>query len=203
MSIPYLKNKIIMIKNKEFAPRLDGNGKLMIRGRLSYVHLDEPWSGNENNEKKYSVSILIPKEDKATIEAVQKAVELAKAEGKTKKWGGIVPKKLQLPLRDGDEERDDEAYQGCYFFNASSSAKSPVKCFNRLKQELSPSEIYSGCWGLVSLKMFPYDASGNKGVAAGLNQVLFWADDEKLGGGSQGNDFEDLEIDEDEDLEDL
>lgn len=175
---------------------------MLIRARLSYVHLDAPWAGNENNEKKYSVSCIIPKEDKATIDAINKAVEMAKAEGKSKKWGGLVPKKLQLPLRDGDEERDDDAYQDAYFFNASS--KQPVKCFNRLKQEIEPTEIYSGAWGLVSVKMFPYDASGNKGIAAGLNQVLFWADDEKLGGSNQGNDFEDLDIDtEEEDIDDL
>ena len=116
-----------MIKNKEFAPRLSQDGKLLIRARLSYVHLDEPWSGNENNEKKYGVSLIIPKEDQATLDAVRKAIEMAKAEGKSKKWGGIIPKKLQTPLRDGDEEKEDEAYQEAYIFNANSSAKSPVK----------------------------------------------------------------------------
>lgn len=190
-----------MIKNKDFAPRLGADGKLMIRARLSYVHLDAPWSGSENNEKKYGVSLIIPKTDKATIEAVEKAVETAKAEGKSKKWGGTIPKKLSLPLRDGDEEKEDEAYQGSLFMNASS--KQPVKCFNRLKEEIDPSQIYSGAWGLVSLKMFPYDANGNKGVGVGLNQVLYWADDEPLGGGSNGNDFEDLDIEDDDDIDDL
>ena len=37
------------------------------------------------------------------------------------KWGGKVPANLKLPLRDGDIDRpDDEAYAGCYFFNANS-----------------------------------------------------------------------------------
>lgn len=178
-----------MIKNKEFAPKLKGEGKLLLRARMSYVHLSEMWAGNENAEKKYSVSCIIPKDDEETVKAIRQAVEKAKEEGKAKKWGGTIPRKLTLPLRDGDEEREeDEAYNDCYFFSASSNK--PVKVFDRGLQEANPDSIYSGCWGIVSVKFFPYDAAGNKGVGVGLNQVMFWADGDPLGGGSQGNDFE-------------
>ena len=191
-----------MIKNKEFKPIVKEDGRVLVKARLSYVHLDAPWSGSDANEKKYCVSCIIPKSDKATLEALGKAVDMAKEEGKAKKWGVAIPKKLSLPLRDGDEEKEDEAYADSFFFNASS--KQPVKTFNRLKEEIDPKDIYSGAWGLVSLKMFPYEAAGNKGVGVGLNQVLLWADDEKLGGGGGGNDFADLDIeDEADDLDDL
>ena len=40
--------------------------------RLSYAHLFEPVSINGGAEK-YSVSVLIPKDDKATIEKIEKA----------------------------------------------------------------------------------------------------------------------------------
>ncbi|MCH5241775.1 MAG: DUF2815 family protein [Muribaculaceae bacterium] len=191
-----------MIKNKQFKPQKKGD-RLFIRARLSYVHLDAPWAGNEGADKKYSVSCIVPKDDKETITFLEKEIEAAKAEGKTKKWGGVIPKKLSLPLRDGDEEKEDEAYKNSMFFSASS--QQPVKTFDRGTQECEPSKIYSGCWGIVSLKLFPYDAAGNKGIGAGLNQVMFWADDDTLGGASQGNDFEDIEgIDMDgEDLDDL
>lgn len=193
-----------MIKNKEFKPVMKEGGKLLVRVRVSYAHLDEPWAGNDNSEKKYSISCIIPKDDKESLQAVEKAIDEAKKEGKAKKWGGVIPKKLQLPLRDGDEEREeDEAYSDCLFFSASS--KQPVKTFNRGGEVCEPSEIYSGCWAIASLKFYPYDASGNKGVAVGLNQVLKWADDEALGGNNNGNDFEGLDgLDvEGEDLEDL
>ena len=39
--------------------------------RLSYAHLFEPVSINGGAEK-YSVSVLIPKDDKATIEKIEK-----------------------------------------------------------------------------------------------------------------------------------
>lgn len=182
---------------------MKSDGKLIIRCRCSYVHLDEAWANSDANEKKFTMSCIIPKSDKQTLATIQQAVEIAKEDGKIRKWGGIIPKKLQLPLRDGDEERDDPAYENSYFFNASS--KKPVKVMNRAQQECDPKEIYSGCWALVSVKMFAYDANGNRGVAAGLNQVMFWADDEPLGASNAGNDFEALEGTETEaeDLEDL
>lgn len=191
-----------MIKNKEFTPKAKGDGRVVIRARMSYVHLDEPWTGTEGAEKKYSVSCIIPKDDKATVDAIRNAIEEAKEAGKGKKWKGTVPKKLQISFRDGDEEKEDEAYENSYFFNANAAAKTPVKCYNRLKEEIDPSSIYSGCWALVSVTFFPYDTNGAKGVSAGLNQVLFWADDQPLGNG-RGNDFADLELDDDDDLDDM
>lgn len=192
-----------MVKNKEFKATIKEGNRLIIRARLSYAHLDAPWAGNDQTEKKYSASLIIPKEDTATVATINKAIAIAKEEGKAKKWGGIIPKKLQIVFRDGDEERDDEAYENSYFFNASS--RQPVKTMNRAQQECDPKDLYSGCWVLASVKMYPYDANGNKGIAAGLNQVMFWADDEPLGGSNTGNDFEDLEGTETEadDLDDL
>ena len=44
--------------------------------RLSYANVWEPASVNGSNPK-YSVSLIIPKEDKATIDAINRAVENA------------------------------------------------------------------------------------------------------------------------------
>jgi len=44
-------------------------------------------------------------------------------------------------------------------------------------------EFYSGCYGAAVLNFYPYDANGNRGVAAGLNVVVKTRDGEKLGGG--------------------
>ncbi|WP_219710562.1 ssDNA-binding protein, partial [Clostridioides difficile] len=74
---------------------------------------------------KYSVCILIPKSDKATLGRIKKAIDAAKEQGKTSKWGGKGPGNLKTPLRDGDAERADEAeeYVGMYFLNANSTQK--------------------------------------------------------------------------------
>ena len=88
--------------------------------RLSYFHGWEPTSINGGAEK-YSVSVLIPKDDKETVDAINAAIDAAIEEG-IAKFGGKKPNKaaIKLPLRDGDVERDDEAYKGHYFLNANS-----------------------------------------------------------------------------------
>ena len=90
--------------------------------RLSYANVWEPVSINGGTPK-YSVSLIIPKSDTKTIEAINAAVDTAIKEGAAK-FGGKIPNKaaLKLPLRDGDVERDDEAYKGAYFVNANSTS---------------------------------------------------------------------------------
>ena len=88
--------------------------------RLSYFHGWEPVSINGSPER-YSVSVLIPKDDTETVNAINNAVNTAIEEG-IGKFGGKKPNKasLKLPLRDGDTERNDEAYAGHWFINANS-----------------------------------------------------------------------------------
>jgi hypothetical protein len=169
--------------------------------RLSYANLFKPASIDGKGEEKYSVSLLIPKSDTETIAKIEAAVEVAKEMGKSK-WGGKIPAKLKLPLRDGDEERsDDDAYVGHYFINASSKSKPGV--VDRTKQPvLDQEEVYSGCYGRASINFYPFDTNGNRGVAAGLQNVQKLKNGEPLAGKSSAlDDFsEELELEEDDDL---
>jgi len=160
--------------------------------RLSYAHLFEPHA-IEGNEPKYSVSVIIPKSDKETLTAIKEAVEQAKKDGVTK-WGGKVPANLKTPLRDGDVERpDDEAYKNSYFLNASSKYKPGIVDQN-VQPILDATEVYSGCYARLTLNFYPFSASGNKGIAAGLGNVQKLADGEPLGGFTRAeDDFEAVE----------
>ena len=151
--------------------------------RLSFCHLFTPAKAPGSDKEKYSLSVIIPKTDKATINAINAAVEEAKKVGTTSKWGGKVPTKLHTPLRDGDEDRpDDPAYKNSYFFNCSSE-KRPTVYDAALQEILDPTEVYSGCYGRVNVNFFPYDRNGNRGIAAGQNMVQKKSDGEPLGGG--------------------
>ena len=66
--------------------------KVVVPGRLSYVNVFEPKSIN-GSDPKFSVSIIIPKSDKKTVNAILKAIEAAKHEG-APKFGGKVPANL-------------------------------------------------------------------------------------------------------------
>lgn len=153
--------------------------KVIVPCRFSYAHIFEPDSIN-GSEPKYSVSCIIDKNDTETIAKIKKAVETAKEEGKGK-WGGKIPANLKLPLRDGDIDRpDDEAYAGSYFLNAN-SRQAPQVVDNRVQPILDQSEVYSGCYGRVSVTFYAYNSNGNKGVAAGLGNVQKLRDGEPLG----------------------
>lgn len=108
-----------------------------VNTRWSYANVWDPKSIN-GGAPKYSVSLIIPKSDTATVEKIKAAIQAAYEEGESKLKGNgkTVPalSVLKTPLRDGDLERpDDEAYKGCYFINAN-SAKSLNTSLSSLQQ---------------------------------------------------------------------
>ena len=173
--------------------------KMVIPCRISFANIWEPKAINGGDEK-YSVSCLIPKSDKKTIARIQKAVEAAKEDGKTRKWGGKIPPNLKLPLRDGDIDRpDDENYEDCFFLNASSK-DAPQVVDRKVNPILDPMMVYSGCYCNVSVNFYAFNANGNRGVAAGLGNIQFVRDGERLSGKASADaDFDALE-DDDEDV---
>ena len=173
--------------------------KVVIPCRISFANIWEPKAINGGDEK-YSVSCLIPKSDKKTLARIQKAVEAAKEEGKARKWSGKIPPNLKLPLRDGDIDRpDDENYEDCYFLNASSK-DAPQVVDRKVNPVLDPMMVYSGCYCNVSVNFYAFNANGNRGVAAGLGNIQFVRDGERLSGKASADaDFDALE-DDDEDV---
>lgn len=150
--------------------------------RLSYANVWEPRSIN-GSDPKYSVSILIPKTDTATIKQVEDAIEHAIQDG-IGKFGGKIPPRgsLKLPLRDGDLERDSEEYAGHYFINANSKMQPQIVDQN-VQPIIDESQVYSGCYGRVSVNFYAFNTNGNRGVAAGLGNIQKLRDGEALGGG--------------------
>lgn len=158
-----------------------------VNTRLSYFHGWEPTSIN-NGPERYSVSVLIPKDDTETVNAINAAIDAAIAEG-IAKFGGKKPNKnaIKLPLRDGDVERDDDAYKGHYFINANSSTQPQIVDKN-VKPIIDRNEVYSGCYARVSLNFYAFNSNGNKGIACGLGNIQKIRDGESLGGRSSAAD---------------
>ncbi len=173
--------------------------------RFSYVNIFKSRSFHEGQDAKYSICLLIPKEDKATIKKIKAAIEEAIQDGVSSKWGGKKPSNLKLPLRDGDEERAEEAeeYEGMYFLNASSNSK-PGIVDKDLNEILDPDEVYSGCWGRASINFYAFNTNGNKGIGAGLNNIQKVKDGEHLGAAraSAESDFGDGFTDDTDDSDD-
>lgn len=171
-----------------------------VKTRWSYANVWEPKSINGGSPK-YSVSLIIPKSDTKTVEALEKAIQAAFDEGQSKLKGSSksVPalSAIKTPLRDGDLERpDDEAYKDSYFINAN-SATAPGIVDAARQPILERSEVYSGVYGRASINFYAFNSNGNRGIACGLNNLQKIADGEPLGGKTRA---EDDFADEDEDF---
>lgn len=153
--------------------------------RWSYANVWDPKSIN-GGAPKYSVSLIIPKSDTATIEKINAAIQAAYEEGESKLKGNgkTVPPlaAIKTPLRDGDVERpDDAAYANSYFINANSASAPGIVDANR-QPIIDRSEVYSGVYGRASINLYAFNSNGNKGIACGLNNLQKIKDGEPLGG---------------------
>ena len=148
--------------------------------RASYAHVAQAVSVN-GGEPKYSMSVIIPKDDKETLDLINKAIDQAITDG-IPKFGGKKPNKaaLKLPLRDGDVEREDEAYQNAFFINCNN--KTAPQVVDASRHVMDPGAIYSGCYCKVSIQFYPFAVNGNRGVAAALGNIQFIRDGGSLGG---------------------
>ncbi len=159
--------------------------------RWSYANVWEPKSIN-GGVPKFSVSLIIPKSDKKTIEAIKKAIQAAYKEGESKLKGNSrsVPplESIKTPLRDGDTERpDDEAYANSYFLNANSTTQPGIVDAN-VQPILTRSEVYSGVYGRASINFYAFNSNGNRGIACGLNNLQKIRDGEPLGSRTSAED---------------
>lgn len=168
--------------------------------RWSYANVWQPKAIEEGAKPKYSVSLIIPKSDTATIEKIRAAIQAAYEEGAAKLKGtskSVPPlSTLKTPLRDGDTERpDDPAYANSYFVNANSITAPGVVDADR-QPIIDTSEVYSGVYGRASINFYAYCTKTAKGIACGLNNLMKTKDGEPLGGHSRAeDDFADIDDD--------
>lgn len=150
--------------------------------RFSYANIFKARSFGDNQPAKFSIVLLIDKNDKKTLDKINAAINTAIQEGISSKWNGKKPANLHLPLRDGDAERPDAPEcAGKYFINCNSNNR-PGIVDAELNEIIDPDEVYSGCYGRASINFFAYNTNGNRGIGAGLNNIQKLADGDRLGG---------------------
>lgn len=143
--------------------------------RLSFVHLAKP-----DKFGKYSVSLLVPKEDTEFVEQLMAARKTATDDALIGKWSGKAPKDDGFPVTDGDTS-DYESDNGCWVVRCNST--DPVPVYDNAGMPLNPEEVYSGCYAKVAMSVSGYNwENTKKGVGIYLNAVMKDADGERLGG---------------------
>lgn len=170
--------------------------EIIIPARLSYANIWEARQSLEGDKMQYSCSLLIPKSDVNTVQAIKALMAKIEKEATTTKWGGKKPATYTHPLlRDGDAERaDDETYAGCYFMNAKANADHPPKIIDaRCNPIMDRDEVYSGCYANVKVSIYAYNnPKGGKGLSAGLVAIQKTKDGARLGGDTGLDGFEPL-----------
>ena len=161
-----------------------GNTKVVTgKVRFSFCNLFEPKAFQEGAEPKYSVMLLIPKTDVATLNRIKAAIDAAAQKGLQ------MPAVLKTTLKDADKDtnQDGEVFkdiwpytEGHYIISVSSKT-APQIVDAQLNPIIDPIEVYSGCYGRASINFFAYNNSGNKGISAGLNNIQKLEDGEPLG----------------------
>ena len=155
------------------------------RTRWSYCNVLQPRE-DDNGKMKYSVSLIIPKDDTETVDAIRRAIQYTYNDSTETLAGknGVVPEfdDITMPLNDGDEERpNDDVYKNSYYINAKSDYAPNI--IDRHGRKLkSDEDVYSGCYGRASITFYAYRKNKNVGIGAGLNNMLKCADGERLGG---------------------
>lgn len=152
--------------------------------RFSYAFLTKP-KQNDRGEDKFSVTVLMPKSDTKKY-AELRACEREAAEKKFPGKPEAFYKQIKSVIHDGDGLRPTgEPFgpecKGHWVFTASTSDR-PGCIDENLQPLMEP--IKSGDYGRVSINMYGFDTAGNRGVAAGLNNVMLLERGESLGGRS-------------------
>ena len=170
--------------------------------RLSFPNLFEKAS-YDGTPTKYEASFLIPKDDKANLAVINKAIMeslIEKFKTKDKIPKGIT-KGVKNCLRDGDDV-DYDGYAGCMSLKAAN--KSRPTTLDRKKNNIGPDSgmLYAGCYVDAVCEIWTQDNQYGKRINCNLFAIRHRGEGEPFGAGSipdgVADDFEDLEDDDSE-----
>lgn len=164
--------------------------------RFSFVNVFEPQVPLSGGDPKFSITLLIPKSDKATYNKILAAIDEARTIFCNKNGASALPARPVTPLHDGDGLKDNgEEYgpecKGHWVIAATSKATQKPLIIDAAKNEiLDPSEVYSGCYGRAVINFYGYN-NVKKGVGCGLLGVQKLHDGEPFGIRGSVDDFDD------------
>jgi hypothetical protein len=174
--------------------------------RSSFMYVNK-LEKDDNDVNKCRTQVLIPKSDTKTVNAMKAAID----EASMVKFGKKALKtssKFNYPLRDGDQELEDEEiegehYKGHYFLSATAYKVPGLvdKSNTRIEDPDEREEVcVSGNHFRFSLTVKGFD-NESKGIRVLLNNLMFIKEGERLDGGMKAEDeFEAFEDSDDDDV---
>lgn len=135
--------------------------------RFAHVHVFAPKVGQDGQEPRYSVTILILKTDTVGIEKLPAAIKMA---AESSQHNFTTLRIFPFELQDGDAQDVYTDVYGSYFLHATAREKAGI-----VDQHSHPirnlKEFYGGCYGRVCLMFDPYRCHGGAGIAGCLNHI--------------------------------
>lgn len=149
----------------------------------NYVHLDKPYSGDDDIEPCYSIMLVLDPDNEEHAEFIDK-LEAEIEDLVEAKWGEM-PRKFKTPLKEGEDIMEDEdAFVGKIILNVRSTTRPGIIDADLQKILDVEEECYSGASFIVSISGYAWEHKvGGKGVSFGLDNVMKVADGDPLGGG--------------------
>lgn len=148
--------------------------------RASYVKVFVPTINEETGKAEYSMTMLIPKNDTATLDRIKAACKAAV----DKFYNGKAPEGLSTPWHDGDGPKPQggmygEECKGMWVVNTKTTQQ-PTVVDAQVQRVLDPTAFVSGDWCRVALNAYAYN-NKRKGVAVGLGNIQVVRKGEPLG----------------------
>lgn len=161
-----MENKI---NNENLITRL--NKTKVVTGKIILHHpnIFEPIKFKNSPNAKYSAVIVIPPEEKETIEKINVAIN----EAIIQKFGNNISEqeRINSPLKNGNDSNSlDLVYYNNYFVNATNDLPPIVVNKDKLPF-LSKIPVYDCTYARAILLFKAYDFNGNKGVSCQLLKV--------------------------------
>lgn len=175
---------VTTLKSSPNGCKLLSNGNIITpEGRWSFVYLfnaTKPKNSPPERKAKFQCSILFKKDEDLKILQESVAAVMVEKHGEKDKW----PKKWKTPfLKQGDYEYD--GYEDGSYFIRCLSLKKPGLVNARNEYIESEDDVYSGCYGRLTVRPYWYDTDGSKGVSFGLQNAQKTRDGESIGGGGR------------------
>lgn len=152
--------------------------RITIKGILSFPHLFTARAVDANSDPKFSVNVLVPKND-PQVAQIQQALETEKANG----FPSGFPPNGKVFLKDLAVEQPNKPELANYYeIRSSSPADSrPHVVDGNYNKIVDPGDVYPGCVAYVNINTFSYNKPMSKGIAAGLNGVMLTGEEGALG----------------------
>jgi len=133
------------------------------------INIIKPVSHSDITDFEYSLVFVVPKNETKTIKKLNDSFE--EVIGLNSKFLGNKFDKERIEfLNDGDKLSTNEYFKNTYYLKLSSSVK-PELVDKNINRILDLNEFYDGCYGRVSMTLYPFKIEEKFGVTCELNNI--------------------------------